>query len=486
MLRAIGPRGASTWAALELSEGGQTQLVVVERTRRGGALADPDIAGRVRDAKHLAKLEHPNVARVRDVVIRSDEILVVGDFIDGVPWARLGSGAPGPPFEATLRILVDVLSGLAAMHNLRDEKRTPLKLVHGGLTPDRVLVGSDGVSRVLRAPPRGPGGGRLANAYLAPEVLLEDDSADSRADTYSVGAILWEALSGHSLFPGLGASAIVTQLLSGRVPPPTPRPGAEWTVPLVDMVTRAMAPDPDRRFESAAVMAAELRRIAGARLATPAQVLSIVQIAEGEVIAERRARLERGEVKPIDAGDPSGQTLDIAILIDKEEDPERLSAAAAPIPSVLTETPAAIRPPVIHWSPPEEPARTTLTGSSHSARPREEGRRRGRSRTLVVLAAVASMLVATSALGWWLRTRPPAQAASTPAAETGPPAEPKPIAPTPAPVAAPPTAAAPSTTTSPSTTAATPGGPLPSGAVPVPAAPKLRPGPRRHYQPEGI
>src|SRR5262249_17496230 len=160
-----------------------------ERVSRKGSYSEEEIAAFVRDARYLATLEHTNVARVRNVAMRDEDVLVISDFVDGVRWSDL-TKSDHPSLEVSLRVLTDVLSGLSAIHNLRDEKRQPLGLVHGGLSPEFIIVGLDGVARVVgahRFDAAGGGGEAVASSYLAPEVLLEDDSADPRADIYGVG-----------------------------------------------------------------------------------------------------------------------------------------------------------------------------------------------------------------------------------------------------------------------------------------------------------
>jgi eukaryotic-like serine/threonine-protein kinase len=297
-LRELGSCAVPTWAALEtLAE--RSQLVVVERVRHG-AIDDPSIADWLRGARRLATLEHPNVGRVRDIVTVNDELVIVSDFIDGVRWKDLASCAQPPPLEVAIRVLVDVLSGLGALHNLRDAERRPLKLVHGALTPDCVIVGQDGVTRVVAASRARTIASRptdAGSAYFAPEVLLEDDSSDPRADVYSVGVMLWEALSGRPLFADMQASAIVTHLLSGRVPPATVPAAVAWAAPLADAASRALSVDPEKRFASASAMAAELRRVTATRLPAPVRVAALVRTVFGDSIRTRREELERGEVR---------------------------------------------------------------------------------------------------------------------------------------------------------------------------------------------
>ena len=122
-----------------------------------------------------------------------EDLRVVSDYVDGARCSELLRMSAPPAVELMVRILIDVLSGLSALHNLRDAKRQPLKLVHGELTPDCIVVSTEGVARLVgicrprSATRRDFGEG---NRYLAPEVLLADATADARIDVYSVGVLL--------------------------------------------------------------------------------------------------------------------------------------------------------------------------------------------------------------------------------------------------------------------------------------------------------
>ncbi len=361
---------------------------MVERAQRR-RFDDAEIATWIHDARRLAELDHPNVTRVRDVILRADEVEIVSDFVDGVRWTEFAprtdaeSSGASPPLETALRVFVDALSGLSALHNLRDAKRQPLKLVHGGLTPDCLIVGTDGITRVIgaarlrSASARLPGSG---SAYLAPEVLLEDDTADARADVYSIGVMLWEALSGRAFLPHLQPSAIVTHLLSGRLPAVTTPSASPWAAALAAVVTRALSADPAKRFASASTLAAEIRRVAGPRLPTAVRVGSLVHEAFGETIRARRQGLERGEtrssVAPSSLPAPQKPPEEFDIDIDEETteasstaptlpppgaEPQPL-ALAAPVPvapptaprdieSATTVTPIAIATPIARAEP---------------------------------------------------------------------------------------------------------------------------------------
>jgi hypothetical protein len=346
-----------TWAALDSRATDGARLVVVERAQRD-AFEDGEIADWIRDARRLSALEHPNVARVRDVVIRRGDVLVVSEFVDGVRWGEFATSAP---LETALRVLVDALTGLSAIHTLRDPgdpKRQIFKLVHGGLTPDCVVVGLDGIARVVGASRPRSATARLAgtgSAYLAPEVLLEDESADSRADIYSVGVLLWEALSRKRFLPGMQPSAIVTQLLSGRVPAVTVPEASPWAAPLAEVAMRALSADPQKRFSSAAAMAAEVRRIGALKLPLPIRLAAGVREAFGEAAKARRAELERGEIRPSAisfraSGPPVEELIDVT-----EEAPEASQTASTVPPPVSHEATPRPRGPAPVVIPPLDP-----------------------------------------------------------------------------------------------------------------------------------
>jgi hypothetical protein len=332
-LRELGSHALPAWAALEASSGPSisavpragtgTRLVVVQRAMRA-RFEDAELADWVRDARRVATLQHPNVARIRDAVIRRDDVLVVGDYVDGVRWSELA--ARGTPLAVALRVFVDILSGLGAIHGLRDATKQPLKLVHGALSPDAVIVGADGSARIVDCVrPAGAlrGRGSEGGAYRAPEMLLGDATADQRADVYSAGVMLWEALSGARLFDGAQPSTIVTTLLSGRVPRATIPRDAPWAAALEGTIARALSAEPEKRFPSASEMAAEIRRIVGSRLGAATRVASWVDESFGDAIRRRRRELE---------GTPAGGRAGVAVdLVDAAIEIDEFDVASVPV-----------------------------------------------------------------------------------------------------------------------------------------------------------
>src|SRR5579864_5888712 len=145
ILRPLGA-DATTFAARDLSSGGE--LVVVERVARG--LPESERGALVRRARLLQPLAHPNVVRVRAVIDDDVEVMTVSQYIDG-EWLQLVMALdPRPALEVILRLVLDVLEGLTALHTVGDERGVPNPIVHAALSPQTVVVAGDGVAQIAR------------------------------------------------------------------------------------------------------------------------------------------------------------------------------------------------------------------------------------------------------------------------------------------------------------------------------------------------
>jgi serine/threonine protein kinase len=217
------------------------------------------------------------------------------------------------PIPITLRMALDLLSGLHAAHELRDGAGEALNLVHRDVSPQNVLVGFDGIARitdfgVARAASRlsatrvGQLKGKVA--YMAPEQAQGADDVDRRADLFSAGVVIWEALAARRLFKAENEASTLARVLATAVPA-LQLMSSEITAQLSAAVMKALERDPDARYATAAEFADAIEAAAHGplRVATPRELGAYIETLLGdENEAQReavRAWLARNEPSPI-------------------------------------------------------------------------------------------------------------------------------------------------------------------------------------------
>jgi hypothetical protein len=321
-VRPIGSRPTPLHIVRSMTPHEKPKLIVAERFIGAAAASVGQTAAFVGEARRISTLASPNVARVRELAVRGDDLFVFWDFIEGDKLADLWlSASVDVPLELALRWILDVLSGAGAVQSLRDSKQQPMHLAHGELSTATVVVGLDGIARVLHAIARRLPGAQAEAAslgYLAPEVH-NGAPYDARADVFSAGVLLWEGLSGRRLFPETDAVAILERLRDAAPLPATVPDKARWAQGLVGVAAKALSVKPDDRWATPAAMAAEIRKIAGLRLAPAAAASSFAQTAMGERARARRARLESSP-----AGRPEAAQI---------EKPSEVVPWSAPVPT---------------------------------------------------------------------------------------------------------------------------------------------------------
>ncbi|WP_394838797.1 hypothetical protein LVJ94_18055 [Pendulispora rubella] len=293
--------GVESYIVRAEAAGDAAPRLILERVLRSQVTAE-DFDAFTRRARRIAMLRHPNVPRVRDVFTTAEHAVVVTEFIDGKRWGSLDGRAESQrkaslSLEVRLKLLLDSISALAALHALREpgwsSTSTGAKvpsMIHGDVTPSSILVGTDGVARLLRIhriplhPPGGPLGERTARC--APEILLGDGTADGRADVYSIGVMLWEALSGKRLFTQPTVAEMLSRQLAGDLPAATT--SVAWAEPLVDVAAAALAVDPKRRYATAIDLGMAIRNVVGHRVAGASEVARQVAGILGNVSGARK------------------------------------------------------------------------------------------------------------------------------------------------------------------------------------------------------
>jgi serine/threonine-protein kinase len=268
---------------------------------------DPDFVKMFLDEARLAaRIAHPNVVSTLDVVATDDELFLVMDYVRGASLAQLSRtlrnrGERIPPRMAT-GIIAGVLHGLHAAHEAKSETGKRLDIVHRDVSPQNVLVGTDGVARVLdfgvaKAAGRmqttrdGQLKGKLS--YMAPE-QLQGGAVTRRADVYAASVVLWEALTGERLFKGDNEGNVLARVLEGQTPAPSSIvPGLPLELDRV--VLRGLQRDPSNRYATAREMAQEIDASIGvAPVAEIGDWVEHVAARELEERAQRIAEIEGG------------------------------------------------------------------------------------------------------------------------------------------------------------------------------------------------
>jgi serine/threonine protein kinase len=287
------------------------------------------------EARLAARIRHPNVVPTLDIVAMAGELFLVMDFVQGESLARLmrtmaarGERIP-PAMVAT--IMVGVLHGLHAAHEAKSEHGDPLLVVHRDVSPHNVLVGTDGVARVLdfgvakaagrvQTTREGQLKGKLA--YMAPEQIR--GAVTRVTDVYAASVVLWEALTGTRLFRGDHEGQVLDRILAGCDVPPSKY--ATLLPRGLDAVTmRGLSVDPAKRFPTARDMARAIESTLA--LATASTLGDWVEETAKETLDARSARVASIESDSSLYRQPGQKPRSVAI----EDEPE------APPPSVQTQ-----------------------------------------------------------------------------------------------------------------------------------------------------
>ena len=247
-------------AGAEAAVPGQPGETVAIKVLKEELASDPDIVMRfLRERSVLLRLTHPNIVRVRDLVVEGDLLALVMDLVEGPDLHRyLRENGPFSPVGAAL-ITAQIADALAASHAdgvvHRDLKpaNVLLRQYGGQMHP---LLTDFGIARLADS----PGLTRTQEfvgtpAYVAPE-SAEGRPQTSAVDIYGAGILLYELVTGRPPFSGGSALEVLHQHLSAEPRRPSTVPDALWTV-----IERCLSKNPERR-PSAENLAHGLRVVA--------------------------------------------------------------------------------------------------------------------------------------------------------------------------------------------------------------------------------
>jgi len=320
-------RGGMAVVYLAASQGprGFSKLVVVKELKEDFT-QDPEFGTMfVDEARLAARLNHPNIVQTYEVAEEEKHFFLVMEYLEGQSMSavrsRLGK-LGGLMRDHQVRVLCEVLDGLAYAHDLTDYGGSPLNVVHRDVSPHNVIITYGGEVKLVdfgiaktsdqsSQTRTGVIKGKLS--YMAPEQAF-GKKVDRRADLFSVGVILWEAITGKRMWKGMAEGAIAHRLSLGDIPKITdfvsdPPP------PLRVICERALAPRAEDRFPTATAMRQELE----AYLATLANKPTARDLGRlvSEAFREERAKLAglvEDQMKLLRALGPTSPAPDIPRL----------------------------------------------------------------------------------------------------------------------------------------------------------------------------
>jgi beta-lactam-binding protein with PASTA domain/predicted Ser/Thr protein kinase len=366
---------------------------VAVKVLRPEFVSEADIVHRFRqEAQAAASLQHPNIVNVYDVGEDGETYFIVMEYVPGRTLkAELQDKGPEPP-ERAAALTAEILAALEEAH--------AHGIVHRDVKPQNVLLSKSGhakvsdfgIARAAASATIVHTARALGTAHYASPEQVRGAPTDERSDVYSVGCVLFEALTGRPPFPGEDALAVMWQHTQSEAPDPRElRPSVPAA--LAAVTRRALAKRPEERYPSAAAMLADLERT----IAAPA--------AEAQPQLGRRAaakaagggRAPRAQLRPAADGPALGAAADLADTVrlapSSREPFGTVAAAAASIDGTLDL--AAVGEQALPAARPQALRPQPVPARAPAERPQPAPRRRqALLRWVIVLAVLAGVVYA--------------------------------------------------------------------------------------------
>lgn len=357
-----------------LSEGGMGAIYVGKKLGAGGFEMEvvlkqllPEFTQQeefidlfLREAKLSATLDHANIIHTIDLVAAGGEYFIVMEYLPGGDLRTLLRKAKrrGKRFspKAAIYISREVLSALAYAHAKRDFDGNPLKLIHRDVSPSNVLLSYQGEVKLTDF-----GIAKAAThtslfykvkgkvGYMSPE-QAKSEPLDHRSDLYSAAVCMYEILTGERLFVAAGLTTSADEIYSQPIPQVSRKvPGLPADLDAI--MTKALAIDPNARFQTAGEFQEALMRCAhrnGLMMSAP-ELAAELRESCGPIESWRT-----GEDDDLDLGYVAGKRAGTEVLPDGDDDEDddddddddaRLPSGPLSIHSIAARTKTSTTPP---------------------------------------------------------------------------------------------------------------------------------------------
>ena len=360
------------------------------------------------EARLAARLNHRNIVQTNEVGEDAGRFFMAMEYLDGRTLQSARSRLKGPKAMSApmlVRIACEALAGLHYAHELTDYDGVALDVVHRDVSPHNIFLTYDGQVKVLdfgvakaSANTQETEVGMLKGRVvcMSPE-HVDNDKIDRRADVFSMGVLLREALTGRRLWDGLGEMDVVRELIARRIPPIP----ADTDVPfeLRQILEKSMAPNREDRFATCN----EMRQALDAWLSTADPGGSLARLGEmlTEEFADQRARVKATiEARTRDDMTPVSELPQLPVSSSTDASAVSKLSRAGSLPAVS-------RP-----GPRSDTGSSVISGQSASL-PSVVPPRQASSSSAIVFGGIALVAVAVAITAVFMRREPaPAVAAA--------------------------------------------------------------------------
>jgi serine/threonine protein kinase len=262
---------AEIFLATQMGRDGFQKPVILKRIH-SAIYSDPQFRNMFIDEAHISmSLAHSNIAQVLDLGASAGRYFLVLELVDGWDLGRVlhRAAAAGVrlPRELALHITAEVCRALAYAHAKTDGER-PLGIVHRDVSPHNVLLSEQGEVKLTdfgiakamnKREHTGVGVVKGKVAFMSPEQAL-GKPIDSRSDLFSLGTVLYLLVTRTRPFEGPSELETLLRVQKGEFRAPQ-QASPDLQPQVAALVSRAMHPDPDQRFQTADEMLAEVERV---------------------------------------------------------------------------------------------------------------------------------------------------------------------------------------------------------------------------------
>ena len=324
---------------------------------------DPEFVSMFLDeARVTSGLSHTNIVSTLDVLEEPGELLLVMEYVHGAALSTvlkaLRDRQETMPSRIAATIMAGALHGLHAAHQATDETGKRLDIVHRDVSPQNILVSTDGAAKIadfgiakavgqVHSTSDGVMKGKFS--YMAPEQACSE-AVTAKTDLYAAGIVLWEMLTSQRLITGTTDAERFLKILALAAPPPSSK--IAGLSPAFDViVARALARKADDRYPSARAMAMALET--ETELASASEVGAWLQTVVAEPLKAREemlSEMQRQSVRHLFPSSPDPEDFSRAMAAaassrDRLHDADATTSAAVSLADLISDAKAPSRAP---------------------------------------------------------------------------------------------------------------------------------------------